>query len=149
MHKWAILIVFAGVCTGQTPAADAGVRFKPGSSVSFDANGKLIQSREAVAYWHGHPGKLYTAAFSEKGSEKVTILVQFEGSIDWTAAAIITSADFAVKSTKTSAAAVAWLPIKSFKIDKNALIVVAGDGATLRLHDFDTHFTGKVDRTAK
>ncbi|MGC9947921.1 MAG: hypothetical protein ABSF64_16265 [Bryobacteraceae bacterium] len=151
MPKCTIIIVsfFAGVCAAQTPAADAGVTFKPGSSISFDANGKLVKSRETVSYWHGHPGKLYTAAFSEKGSEKATISVQFQGGIDWTAHAITTGSDFAVKGTKTSSAAATWLPVKSSKIDKNALIVVTGDGETLRLHDFDIHFTGQVDRVPR
>lgn len=76
-------------------------------------------------------------------------MVQFQGDIEWTALAITTSSDFAVKGTKTSTAAVAWLPVMSFKIDKNVLIVVTGDRETLRLHDFDVHFTGKVDRAAK
>lgn len=152
-QKCAILIVlvFAGVRAGQAQeaAADAGVHFTQGSSVSFDANGKMIQSRDTAAYWHGHPGKLYTAAFSEKGSENATVVVQFQGDIEWTALAITTSSDFAVTATKTSTAAVTWLPVKSFKIDKNALIVVTGTGETLRLHDFDIHFSGKVDRAAK
>lgn len=48
--------------------------------------------------------------------------------------------------TKTSTAAVAWLPVKSFKIEGSGITVVTGDGVTLRLHDFDIHFTGQVDR---
>lgn len=152
-QKWAVLIifVFAGVCIGQAQeaTADAGVHFTKDTTVSFDDNGKMIPSRDTAAYWHGHPGKLYTAAFSEKGSEKATVVVQFQGDIEWTALAITTSSDFAVKATRTSTAAVTWLPVKSFKIDKNALIVVTGAGKTLRLHDFDIHFTGKVDRAAK
>lgn len=69
-----LLVCLAGVSTGQAQeaAADAGVHFTKGSTVSFDANGKMIQSRDTAAYWHGHPGKLFTAAFSEKGSEKAS-----------------------------------------------------------------------------
>jgi hypothetical protein len=150
LQKWAILIVFAGVCTGQNQeaAAEAGVHFTPGSSVSFDANGKMVKNNETAAYWHGHPGKFYTAAFSEKGTENAKLLVQFQGDIEWTARAITVGSDFAVKATKTSTAAVAWLPVKSFKVDGPALIVVTGDGATLRLYDFDIHFTGKADHVA-
>lgn len=146
------LIILAAACVGQTQseaAADAGVHFTPGSSVSFDASGKLVQNNETEAYWHGHPSKLHTAAFSEKGTENATLVVQFQGGINWTKSKITTSPDFAVKATKTSAAAVAWLPVKSFKIDKNALVVVTGAGETWRLHDFDIHFSGKVDRSPK
>jgi hypothetical protein len=144
-----MLIVLAGACPGQEAAAEAGVNFKPGQTMSFDANGKLVQNNETEAYWHGHPGKLYTAAFSEKGSEKATVAVQFQGGINWTTNSITTNSDFAVTATKSSTAAVAWLPVKSFMIDKGALVVVTGDGETIRLHDFDIHFTGKVDRAVK
>jgi len=50
MPKCTIIIVsfFAGVCAAQTPAADAGVTFKPGSSISFDANGKLVKIGTAI-----------------------------------------------------------------------------------------------------
>jgi len=120
MQKLAVLIVFvfAGVCIGQAQeaTADAGVHFTQGSSVSFDANGKMIQSRDTAAYWHGHPGKLYTAAFSEKGSEKATVVVQFQGDIEWTALAITTSSDFAVKATKTSTAAATGTPDFPLKV---------------------------------
>jgi hypothetical protein len=148
LQKCAVLVVFAGVCTcqAQDAAADAGVHFTPGSSVSFDANGKMVKNNETAAYWHGHPGKFYTAAFSEKGTEDAKLLVQFQGDIDWTARAITTGSNFAVKATKTSTAAQVWVPVKSFKIDGPALVIVTGDGATLRLHDFDIHFSGKFDR---
>lgn len=142
-----MFIVLAGACPGQDAAADAGVSVKDGQTMSFDANGKLISETEA--YWHGHPGKLYTAAFSEKGSEDATVVVQFQGGINWTKNSITTDSDFAVKATKTSTAGVAWLPVKSFKVDKEALVVVTGDGETIRLHDFDIHFAGKVDRNTE
>jgi hypothetical protein len=100
-----------------------------------------------------HIGTAIRENFSQRPSQKKVqrrpVVVQFQGDIEWTALAITTSSDFAVKGTKTSTAAVAWLPVMSFKIDKNVLIVVTGDRETLRLHDFDVHFTGKVDRAAK
>jgi hypothetical protein len=128
LQKWALFFVFAGLAVGQAQeaTADAGVHFTPGSSVSFDANGRMIKNNDTAAYWHGHPGKFYTAAFSEKGTENAKLLVQFQGDIEWTAKAITTGSNFAVKATKTSTAAQVWLPVKSFKSDGPALVVVTG-----------------------
>jgi hypothetical protein len=124
--------------------------------LSMSGQQAAAQTKDTAGYWHGHPGELYTAAFSEKGSTcyppsmlcPAPLEVQFQGGIDWTASSITTTPDFAVKSTKTSPHILgsAWLPVKSFKIDKAALVVVTGNGETLRLHDFDIHFFGKFDR---
>jgi hypothetical protein len=40
----------------------------------------------------------------------------------------------------------AWLPVRSFKIDKATLVVVTGNGETFRLQDFGIHFFGRFDR---
>ena len=122
--------------------------------LSLSCQRAAAQTKDTAGYWHGHPGEPYTAAFSEKGSAcfppsmfcPAALVVQFQGGIDWTASSITTSPDFAVKSTKTSHHAGAWLPVKSFKIDKATLLVVTGNGETLRLYDFDIHFFGKFDR---
>ncbi len=149
MQRWLVFtaLLFT-VCAAQaqsSPTGDGGLTIKDGQTISFDAQGKVIGG--ASGFWKGLPSELYTVGFSRQGSIAKIVLVQFQGTIHWNQRGEITSTspDFAPKNTKTSKTGDKWAPVKSFKIEKNAIIIVTSNAEKLRLYDFEPTFVGKVD----
>jgi len=95
------------------------------------------------------PGKLYTVEFSATDSSATTVVVQFQGEIDWKmigGTITHTSSDFAAKNAKTGKSGDKWVPVKSFSVGKNSIAIILENGENFRLHDFDMNFKGRVER---
>ncbi|MDD5119843.1 MAG: cysteine peptidase family C39 domain-containing protein, partial [Candidatus Omnitrophica bacterium] len=80
---------FRGQGAGAYAAADAGLIFKPGDLVSFDAVGQLKEAH--AGYWQNMAGKSYTASFTDPFGNAA--LAELNKRVSWDAAGNITGID--------------------------------------------------------